>query len=280
MCLLVLSGCRSGSDYIEPESRIIVSALGVDQYNEELLLTAEYVNINTTNNSDSYNIKIITGQGKNMFSAIGDLKNQIDGELMLSQCPAIILGTSLDSENLKDIYSFLLTEENISLGIRIVFCDFANQIITANSDNKPSGYQIMSLLRFTQNSLGFTNGDSLVKILNSPSNELYKMPFIEYENTYKVSGCYYFINGEFGKLDILESQILYLLCEDLEPCEMYLNGKEIEFKKCKITEKDFLDIKITLKNLSEKKELETEIVKMLNKFGFTKPIKLKIVGEV
>ena len=237
MCLLVLSGCRSGSDYIEPESRIIVSALGVDQYNEELLLTAEYVNINTTNNADSYNIKIITGQGENMFSAIGDLKNQIDGELMLSQCPAIILSTGLDTKSLNDVYDFLLNEEDISLGIRIVFCDFAKQIITANDDNKPSGYQITSLLRFSQNSLGITIGDSLVEILNTPSNELYKAPLIEYDNTYKISGCHYIKNGASGRLNILESQILYLLSDDLRPCEIYLDGNALEFKKSKIKSK-------------------------------------------
>ena len=287
ICFLILTGCRSGSDYIEPESRIIVSAIGVDSLDENILLTAEYININTTNNDDSYKIKIITGLGKNMQTAVSDLETKIDGKLMLSQCPILILNTSLDNVTLNNIYDCVLFEENISLSIRLVSSESAYNLISANKDNKPSGYQIMSLLRFSENSLGTTKGDSLVKILNRELNDLYKIPFVEHNGTYQVSGCNYFKSGISGELDLLESQILYMLSEELLPCKISVGNDSVNFKKCKIKEENnILSVKVTLKNMEKinsfenfKNSFETAIVTVLNKFGYTKPLKLRIVGE-
>ncbi len=285
--LCILAGCRSGSDYIEPESRIIVSALGVDSSEEGLLVTAECININTTNNNDSYDIKIITGEGSNMQTATAALSTKIDGELLLSQCPVFLLGDSLTNENLSDIYAFAIDTESIPFGIRLVSCVSANSLINANVDKKPSGYQIMSMLRFGENSVGITGGDSFVKVINSKQNMLYKMPYVDFVGSYQVSGTHYFTNEYHGKLDILQAQILYLLCDDLQPCEVSVGKNMLNFKSSTVKENNNgLNIKIVVKDIEKinsmaevTENLKTEIFKVLSIFNYQRPVYVNVLGE-
>jgi len=165
--LTFLTGCSAFSDYIEPENRVMVSAFGLDYIDNEILVTAECIDINTTNNNDSYNIMVLTASGETLQKAIAKLNAKIDGKLFLNQCPVLLLGEGLNLSFFEDVFEIAVNKQTLPLGIHIVCCEDAQKTISANADKKPAGYQLMSLLHFGKNTVGITDDDTLVVILNS-----------------------------------------------------------------------------------------------------------------
>ena len=256
-----LTGCSSFSDYIEPENRVMVSALGFDYINNEILVTAECIDINTTNNNDSYNIMSLTASGENLQKAMAKLNTKIDGKLFLNQCPVLLLGEGFNESIFKDLFEEAVISQSLPLSIHLVCCDNAQNTISSNTDKKPAGYQLMSLLHFGKNTVGITDDDTLIVIINSIGKYAFscKLPRIDYKNAYEIIGCRYFINDSYYNFDVLNAQLLFLMNNDLKPSQIVLQNVVLDYKKSNVKDGKII---ITVRNydaLKNIKKIEAEL---------------------
>ena len=253
ICIILitfLTGCSAFSDYIEPENRVMVSAFGLDYLNKEIIVTAECIDINTTNNNDSYNIMILTASGESLQKAIAKLNSKIDGKLFLNQCPVLLLGDGFNKSIFKDLFEEAAKSQSLPLSIHLVCCENAQNTISFNTDKKPAGYQLMSLLHFGKNTVGITDDERLIEITNSIDNDglSYKLPRIDYIESYEIIGCRYFMNDSYSDFDILNAQLLFLMNNDLMPSQIILQNVVLDYVKSNIKNDDII---ITVKNYDD-----------------------------
>ncbi len=269
--LFFLSGCRSSSDYTEPEDRIIVASIGIDSQGKNILLTAECININKNSNADEYSIMILEGMGENLAAAVSDLEKSADGDIIFSQCPILVLSTRLSGAQLKDIFLYAADNESIPLAVRVVATESAGNLINSNEDKQPAGYQMMNLMNFGDITSGITENDTLVRVIDGQytGGSVYKLTYIDYSGGYKIEGCAAFTeNGCKNIFNYTDAQILYLLCNDLETCKIVLGGEVLAFKKGKtnLNLTGEIKTKITLNNFEEikdKKEIESKLTEKI-----------------
>jgi len=273
--LTFLTGCSAFSDYIEPENRVMVSAFGLDYIDNEILVTAECIDINTTNNNDSYNIMVLTASGETLQKAIAKLNAKIDGKLFLNQCPVLLLGEGLNLSFFEDVFEIAVNKQTLPLGIHIVCCEDAQKTISANADKKPAGYQLMSLLHFGKNTVGITDDDTLVVILNSigKGNLSSKLPRIDYLESYEIIGCRYFIKDSYSDFDILNAQLLYLINNDLMPSKIIVQNEVLDYIKSNIINDEII---ITIKNYEKLKFIKQIEAELENRISLISDKKYKV----
>ncbi len=287
LILLTLTACNSASDYIEPEDRIIVSALGFENDEGQIKLTVEFINVNTTDNSDSYSISVINGIGNTTDKAVKDIEKKLDGRLMLSQCPVIIISRNLDYQKLDNLCDFIIEHDEIPLGVRLVESKNPYEIIKSNEDKKPMGYQIMGMLRFAENSFGIRDKDTFVEIINSKNSNdnIYKIPSFRLENEVAIYGCAVFKDNEFlNDFNMIDTQLLYLIEDDLSKCEIIVDDEVLKYKKSNLNQnKNIIEIKIYTDDAPIKNDLasktENKIDNILQRLGRSQSSKVYIVGE-
>ncbi len=70
LCCLTFCGCDERSDYLEPENKLIISALGVDSGKKEITLTAEAVTVSENGNSDGHEREVFVRKGRQYAQGI------------------------------------------------------------------------------------------------------------------------------------------------------------------------------------------------------------------
>ncbi len=175
---VILSGCAQETDYIEPEDRIIVSAMGVQSVNNEMLLTIETVNVGENSNEDTYSAKTVVAKGKDFASALKNVSAECFGKLIFSQCPTVLIGTDIKPEHLREFYEHCIEEYEISFSVNVIAAASPYSVLTENSgENKLIGYEIFKMLKFARENIGET--DSLTRILNiNREDGKYRIPLL------------------------------------------------------------------------------------------------------
>ena len=169
--VFILLGCAFVKDYTEPEKRVIVTCFGVD-YKDGFLFTIETAVGDKDGNilTDVYSETGITSQ-----NAMENLKNKSYGKLLFSQCPVILLGKSVNGENLKQLLYFLFNNNDISLSVKFVSCEDAKTLLYGEKE-RPAGYEIERLIN--NNSLNILSFAEIIDKDLRGKNEFF-LPFAE-----------------------------------------------------------------------------------------------------
>ncbi len=292
LCIL-LCGCKQ-SDYIEPEERLIITAIGIDDNYGECLVTLETANVMQNTDSDIYAASVLSAVGSNFESAVNKIASESYGKLIFSQCPVVLIGTSSTDEQIRQFLDFCIKEYEVSLSISPVSCDNANLILSEN-DGKSEllGYELLKLLRFGESSNGITGNDTMPRLINGERNDIsYKIPYVKKgEKSIAVSGSALYRNDRYlYSLGVNNSQLISALSGELCGCVININGINLEVKKTV-----FKDNRLTLyvKNFEEQKDgIEAALITSLKQLenykyiGYFLPentelekIEIQIIGE-
>ena len=269
--MLLLCGCSVNADYIEPEDRVIVSAIGFQNRDNDILLTLETIDVSTTSNEDSYSTLLITGNGKSAYEAFADAESKAYGEVLFSQCPVILLGTDINPEQLNSILDYCVDSENISLAVKILASDNPFSVLSENTSKKALGHQIMNMIEYGNEVSGITKYDTFVTITNVRKNDryAYRIPLLTSSEGLNISGAAVYLNDSLNFIaDITEAQLMQMVCSKLKNSTIIYQNSVLNVK---CTQADFktenervqILVRITVEKSKETKNL-AEVQSMLN----------------
>lgn len=140
-----LCGCTRPAEYREPEQVIITAALGFDNENGNIALSAETVN--TSGNEGAYKPQVIKGIGQTVSLVLQQISDSLGGKMFLGHCTTVILGESLTHEQIEKIFSFLQEEQEISLAVKLITAQNAKEALSGKSYfDDAVGFDILKLL--------------------------------------------------------------------------------------------------------------------------------------
>lgn len=255
LSLLFLAGCNVNADYIEPEDRVIVSALGFQSTANDIMLTLETIDVSTTSNEDSYSTLIITGTGKTVYEAVADAESKAYGEILFSQCPVILLGTDINPEQLNGILDYCVDSDNISLAVKLLTADNPYSVLNNNNSKKALGYQIMNMIEYGNEVSGVTKYDTFVTITNVRENDnyAYRIPYLTMSDGLNIGGTAIYQNdGLIFIADLPDSQLLQMLCSELKKCTLVNENSVLNIKSTHTNiETDNQSIKVNIEITAE-----------------------------
>ncbi len=266
---LFSSGCGN-ADYIEPEDRLIVTSIAVDNVNNELNVLLETIDVVKNTNSDEYHPTFFEGKGKTLPNALIEASLSTGGKLLFSQCPVILLGDSLTGEQIKEIIDHCIADYQISLSVLLLSCQNAATVLNeASSENKLAGYEILQLISFGDEIFDITKNASVLDIHNN-SISSFLLPRIENngEKTKIIGTTLYedYINTE--KYNVIQSQLIFACVNELKNCSMNIGDDFLKVKKAKTVIENNSILKINLisgkrqnKDFSSKKVMLEEKLK-------------------
>lgn len=193
LCVM-LCGCDTYSDYIEPENRLFVTALGADLKDGNFSITAEVVTVWENSNMDKHGIACYNGIGKTPQSAIANLQTAISKRLTLSHCKLLVLGEALSDNGFDSVMAYCIDSGELSLNINIVAADNAESVIK-QSDDEPVGEEINSMLEINRNLPSSKTDCTIIGTLNeiSTSGGYFYLPKFgtdDYGTVFEGVACY------------------------------------------------------------------------------------------
>ena len=253
ICLL-LCGCTRPAEYREPEQVIITSALGFDNVNGQLALCAETVK--TSGDNGLYTPQLVTGFGDNVELVLQSTSDSLGGELFLGHCTTVILSTSLTQAQIKNIFSFLQNNQEISLAIKLVCADNAKQALSCKTySSEAVGYDVLKLLTTKSDTSHNKSYACLYNIAQYKvgQNPCFTLPFFDVAESegdtylYPNGAVVFFDDILIHRLSSEEEIILRLLSNDYSTGIIKLETKNLNVEKshCKI-ETDFSDKSLKL----------------------------------
>lgn len=250
---LFLSGCGN-ADYIEPEDRLIVTTIAVDNLNNQLNVVLETIDVVKNTNSDEYHPTFFEGSGKTLPNALIEASLSTGGKLLFSQCPVILLGDSLTGEQIKEIINHCIADYQISLSVLLLSCDNAANVLNkTSSENKLAGYEILQLISFGNEIFEITKNASVLDVYNN-SISTFLLPRIENNGEKaKIVGISLF--REFIYTDhynVIQSQLIFACINELNNCSMNIDDNFLKIKKAKTVVENNGVLKINL--ISEKRQ--------------------------
>ncbi len=243
---LFLCGCQV-TDYTEPEDRLIVTAFAIDNENGELVVTLETVDVVKNTNDDEYHPTFYKGIGKTLPNALIEASLSSGGKLLFSQCPVILLGDSLNSEQISEIVKHCVEDYEISLSVQLLSCNNAAELLSETSgESKLAGYEILQLINFGDEIFGITKNEGIIDVFNQDT-DYFILPRIDIaEKKAKISGTVLY--NKFTKaeqFDVLESQLIFAAVNKLKNSSLNINDDFLKLKKSKtIYENSVLNIKL------------------------------------
>ncbi len=185
--LFTLCGCKYGADYVDPEDRYIVTALGFEKNNRGTLVTLE--TISTIEDSEKPQ-KIFYGEGKNVEIAVNNAVNSVPANVVLSQCPVILIGDSIKGETIKEIFNFCLSSYEISLSVQVLNCENISKILSTDVGKLSVGHKILKSLNYNENRNQINDSGRLSNVIfNSKNNRSFRLPHLTVkENNFAIDG--------------------------------------------------------------------------------------------
>ncbi len=199
-----LSGCKYASDYIDPEDRYIITAIGFEKSANGVLAVIEVPKeISGKANSKT----VYSAWGGNVSGAISAVSNKISGELLFSQCPIVLLDESVEGETIDDIFNYCLSNYDISLSVLLIGCKNPIELLNKETNEASVGLAILKSVKFSNKNLNSQSRFAKVINNNYKTGE-FKIPYVNFsEEVFMVDGVLVFKNNlinEFIKIEALE----------------------------------------------------------------------------
>ena len=227
-----LCGCCVKGDYTEPENLTVVTALAIAKNENEYKLTAE---ITTATAEGKSKTDTIIGSGGDILGALGEVQRLSNGKLFLNQCPVVIFDTSLVGEDLKNSLLFFFEQNTLPLSVSFMVCQNTDGLFEESKRETPLGYDAIQLLQNDSTSLGITENESYVQLIDKIQNgkTAFSLPLLQKgESAEYIAGiCLYenFVNTQY--LGINDAQLLFAVLNRLNSCCLTTQNTTLFIKK-------------------------------------------------
>lgn len=267
LSMLFLCGCEKHSDYKEIESRLFISALGVDETVNDITIYAE--SAVSKGSDDGYETTVLQGSGATIPEAFDGIKNSTPLSIDLSHLSVIILGKCQKNTE-KKLAEYLLSKPEDMLSCYLVFSDSAKDLISLAKDT-PIGYSLGNALKKNDYCGGKRTPSTLLDIINSA--EAFSLPYFKADGeVFAFAGAVYY-NG-FKRLtikDTTDSRLITLLSGRFLRGLITLNGNSFDIKSSSISQKITADrllitLSLKLEGTPDTKILENELLRVLNEW--------------
>lgn len=264
---IMLCGCEKYSDYKEIESRLFVSALGIDETASGITLYVESAVSN--NQADGYKVQVLTGTADTILEAFDNIKTATPLSLDLSHLAVIILGKRKDDTE-KKLGEYLLSKPEDLLSCYLVSSDSAKELISCGNET-PVGYSLSYALKKNDYAGGKRTPSTLLDVINSPYG--FSLPYFKVvDKEYSYAGAVYYKGLERLTIkDTNEARLITLLSGDFLRGQITAGGKTFQIKKsdfCQSVKNSTLQITLSL-DLTNKADLhilENELLRTLNEW--------------
>ncbi len=181
--LLCLFLCGCNQLYYEPEQTVLISAIGIDNAANGVLLTVETVDTSSPDTGLEYSKKILESQSSDCQKAFLSLQKSLGNKLTAEHCAVVVKGDGVDKELLYKTLLFLGNSQNLSQNTKIVLAQSANKMLKLKSrTGQAVGYDAVKILNMQNDKDLFLscNFYSVLKALEN-KNSL-TLPFFKTQN--------------------------------------------------------------------------------------------------
>ena len=195
---LTLAGC---SDYRESNSQYMVSAVGFDADNDNIVASIQAVIVGTDSMQQEAEIKVFSADGSTPLQAISDILSFLSKSLLFDHCGVVAIGNGITSEMLGDIFDYSADQKNLNLGVYFVATDNAGELLKQESVSAlTSGYDIMGMIERSSDETGilYQNRFYEIKALEAKKGKVFSLPFFKcLEDGIKMDGRNIYRNRHF-----------------------------------------------------------------------------------
>lgn len=136
---VLLCGCQKSN----PE--YLISSIGFDSQDGELGATFEAVIINSEKNEQTR--KLITAKGETVGEMLESARSQCPQAINISHCGVLIIGQTVNENQLQGIYDFCFEDNDITISTFFVKTENAQKLLLAEPVSSVCvGYDIMGIL--------------------------------------------------------------------------------------------------------------------------------------
>jgi hypothetical protein len=149
LLILALPGCRNITQAREPEQEYLAAAMGFDRGEDDLLeVTLEVIVFSVGAAEDSIESSLFTGTGHTVKEAVGNLTGGVAKTVLFSHCALLVLGESLSSGQVDEVFRFCAAERNISISTAVAAAPNAGELLACESISTPiTAYDITGVLQ-------------------------------------------------------------------------------------------------------------------------------------
>lgn len=252
LCFVIcisLSGCTIKARGRQKGLETIVSALGFDCVNDEIVMYIETLAVNSEDAEADKNLILNEGKGKSLAIAFANAKQSAVRPFMFSHCAVAVIGESINQRRMREICRFLYNEDEINLSLRFVYTKSAKELLSSDTVTSVAvGYDLLDAIENLSEYSGTVYKNRFYEIESARRNKVntFSMPNFEVEeNGYFAQGSVVFKNDEAKlKLNRDESFIYALLNGNQRKGEIVFNNKAYKIKSAKVKHKFSFDKKL------------------------------------
>lgn len=259
--IFLLTGCY---DNIDLNELAIISAVGIDYYDDNFQLTYEILNDIKTENNSAMLSYTIEGEGKNISEAFANANYKVGKKAYFAHLKIVILSQSVIDDKLNEISDYLLRDTNIrDEFIAMVSKDCTpSEILKHNSDNYPVVSDLITNLidneKYNNNLATNETYQKVVSKLISNNYDAVLSSITLKNNEISLSNFYIFKNYNYQNTLTIEESTLYNL--------LTKNVFSLEFSK----DYDDKDVTITINHSNSSFEVTSDKIN----------INLKLEGKI
>ncbi len=170
MLLGTLTSCEGRG--AEPEQSYLVSAMGFDASEEGICVTIEIPVISESQSVQAKTL-LFSESGRSVEDALARMQREVPRQLVFSHCALAILGETLNTAQMQEVFAFAEAGENLPLATEVVRADNAGEILRVGSLSAPAvGYEIPELLERERKRMGVEMRCSIYELRADSSPEL------------------------------------------------------------------------------------------------------------
>ena len=188
VCLFSLCGCSLGDAVMSETTQYLVSAIGFDCKNSEIITNIEAVVVNSEEPEEEIHALLFEGKGKTLKKSVENALSKAQKPLSLSHCALLILGENMNPQKLSEVCDFVFDTEQITVSVAFVESENAEKLLSLEPVSSVTvGYDIVSLLetQSKRKNIGFRNRYFEIEQRRCENKAQKKLPFI------KISGKKY-----------------------------------------------------------------------------------------
>lgn len=166
--LLMLTGCY---DYKEINDLALISAIGVDYYDNKYVTTLEVLNDEQEKDSAKLTSYLKIGTGDTLTSAIEDAADKLPKQVSLNHVKLMILSKSIIEDNFENIMDFFLRNTYFRENFYVVSSidNKPEEILSTKTENAPiASIAITSILE----NMDYSSNSNILKKFNEINEEI------------------------------------------------------------------------------------------------------------
>lgn len=142
---LFLCGCSAGNSITRESPEYIISSLGFDTDEENIIILMEAIVINSEDTSAEKKLIILEGKGETVSDAAKEAQTKAVLPLNFSHCGVIILGNGINREIFKEIFDYCYNKDQINLAAYFITAERTKALLSEKPIASISiGYDIMN----------------------------------------------------------------------------------------------------------------------------------------